>query len=151
MGLDGIDLLDLDRFQRLEHHEMFKRLREEAPVSWHDSPRARGFWNVVLHKDLITVNRDTALFSSERGGVSIPDPGEYEKGVSNPEQGGLDPRGLMMLYTDPPKHTRYRLLVNKGFTPRMIGLLAPGAKPVVVMPGSRARVSPRLEPRCSSR
>ena len=29
----------------------------------------------------------------------------------------------MMLYTDPPKHTRYRLLVNKGFTPRMIGLL----------------------------
>ena len=31
--------------------------------------------------------------------------------------------GLMMLYIDPPKHTRYRLLVNKGFTPRMIGLL----------------------------
>ena len=29
----------------------------------------------------------------------------------------------MMLYMDPPKHTRYRLLVNKGFTPRMIGLL----------------------------
>jgi len=102
---------------------MFKRLRNEAPVSWQDSSRARGFWNVVLHKDLIAVNRDTALFSSERGGVSIPDPGEYENAVSNSEQGGLDPRGLMMLYTDPPKHTRYRLLVNKGFTPRMIGLL----------------------------
>ena len=29
----------------------------------------------------------------------------------------------MMLNMDPPKHTRYRLLVNKGFTPRMIGLL----------------------------
>ena len=28
-----------------------------------------------------------------------------------------------MLYTDPPKHTRYRKLVNRGFTPRMIGLL----------------------------
>ena len=28
-----------------------------------------------------------------------------------------------MLYTDPPKHTRYRRLVSKGFTPRMIGLL----------------------------
>ena len=28
-----------------------------------------------------------------------------------------------MLDMDPPKHTRYRLLVNKGFTPRMIGLL----------------------------
>ena len=28
-----------------------------------------------------------------------------------------------MLEMDPPKHARYRLLVNKGFTPRMIGLL----------------------------
>jgi cholest-4-en-3-one 26-monooxygenase len=32
-------------------------------------------------------------------------------------------RGVIMLEMDPPKHTRYRLLVNKGFTPRMIGLL----------------------------
>ena len=44
--------------------------------------------------------------------------------IMNPEaQGGFDTRGLMMLYTDPPKHTRYRRLVSKGFTPRMIGLI----------------------------
>ncbi|TML08790.1 MAG: cytochrome P450 [Actinobacteria bacterium] len=117
MALPGIDLLDLDRFQRLEHHQMFKRLRAEDPVSWHDLPGGQGFWNVVRHADLIAVNRDTATFSSELGGVSILDPGEFG------EQGGVDPRGVMMLYMDPPKHTRYRLLVNKGFTPRMIGLL----------------------------
>ncbi len=29
----------------------------------------------------------------------------------------------MLIDTDPPKHTRYRRIVNKGFTPRMIGLL----------------------------
>jgi cholest-4-en-3-one 26-monooxygenase len=29
----------------------------------------------------------------------------------------------MMLNMDPPMHTRYRLLVNKGFTPRMVGRL----------------------------
>jgi cholest-4-en-3-one 26-monooxygenase len=117
MALPGIDLLDLDRFQKLEHHEMFKRLRAEDPVSWHDLPGGKGFWNVVRHADLIAINRDTATYSSEAGGVSILDPGEFG------EQGGVDPRGLMMLYMDPPKHTRYRLLVNKGFTPRMIGLL----------------------------
>jgi cholest-4-en-3-one 26-monooxygenase len=117
MSLPGIDLLDLDRFQRLEHHEMFKRLRAEDPVSWHEHPAGRGFWNVVRHADLVAVNRDTATFSSELGGVSLLDPGELG------EAGGLDPRGVMMLYMDPPKHTRYRLLVNKGFTPRMIGLL----------------------------
>jgi len=44
-------------------------------------------------------------------------------GLYNPDEmptaageAGADPRGLMMLYSDPPKHTRYRLLVNKGFT-----------------------------------
>ena len=35
----------------------------------------------------------------------------------------MDTRGVLMLDMDPPKHTRYRLLVNKGFTPRMIGLI----------------------------
>ena len=118
MALEGINLLDLDRFQRLEHYEMFDRLRAEAPVSWHDYPGAQGFWNVVQHQDLVTVNRDTGLYSSETGGISILTPDEFPG-----EMQGNDPRGLMMLYMDPPKHTRYRLLVNKGFTPRMIGLI----------------------------
>ena len=76
MTLEGIDLLDLDRFQRLEHYEMFDRLRAEDPVSWHEYPGANGFWNVVKHKDLVTVNRDTGLFSSEAGGISILTPEE---------------------------------------------------------------------------
>ena len=118
MALEGINLLDLDRFQRLEHYEMFDRLRAESPVSWHDYPGAQGFWNVVQHQDLVTVNRDTSTFSSETGGISILTPDEFPG-----EAEGQDPRGLMMLYMDPPKHTRYRLLVNKGFTPRMIGLI----------------------------
>jgi cholest-4-en-3-one 26-monooxygenase len=113
----GIDLTDLDRFQRGEHHEMFRRLRNEEPVSWHDLPDGKGFWNLVTHPDVLKVNRDSALFSSEREGVV---------GFYNPEElpaQGADQRGLMLLFTDPPKHTRYRKLVNKGFTPRMIGLL----------------------------
>jgi cholest-4-en-3-one 26-monooxygenase len=31
--------------------------------------------------------------------------------------------GNMMLFMDPPSHTRYRKLVNRGFTPRMIAAL----------------------------
>ena len=118
MSIPGVDLLDLDRFQRLEHHEMFRKLRNEAPVYWTDHPTAQGFWSISRHKDLVAVNRDTATYSSETGGVSILTPDEM-----GGEAGGTDPRGLMMLYMDPPKHTRYRLLVNKGFTPRMIGLI----------------------------
>jgi cholest-4-en-3-one 26-monooxygenase len=118
MTVPGVDLLDLDRFQRGEHHEMFRLLRSEAPVSWHDVARGKGFWNVVKHRDVIEVSRDQHRFSSEIGGVNIWDFDELGTDRSQP-----DPRGLMMLYMDPPKHTRYRLLVNKGFTPRMIGLL----------------------------
>ena len=117
-SIPGVDLLDLDRFQRLEHHEMFRRLRAEAPVSWHDHPRGDGFWNVVQHADLVQVNRDAERYSSEAGGITMLSRDELGAGT-----GGADPRGLMLIYTDPPKHTRYRLLVNKGFTPRMIGLL----------------------------
>ncbi len=118
MKLENIDLLDADRFVRMEHHAMFTTLRKEAPLHWHDDPSGGGFWNVVRHVDVRMVNRDNELYSSEIGGISIPNPGERVEGG-----GFVDQRGLNMLYTDPPKHTRYRRLVSKGFTPRMIGLL----------------------------
>ncbi len=109
-----IDLLDLDRFQRQEHHEMFRRLRAETPVWWQEHPRSRGFWNVVKHADVVEVGRDPQRFSSEVGGVGLLDPGQTRMS---------DLRGVILTEMDPPKHTRYRLLVNKGFTPRMIGML----------------------------
>ena len=118
MNIEDIDLLDADRFVRMEHHEMFKVLRNEAPLFWHTHPDGGGFWNVVRHKDVTVVNRDNELYSSEVGGISIPDPRPPDN-----DSGFVDQRGLNMLYTDPPKHTRYRRLVSKGFTPRMMRLL----------------------------
>jgi cholest-4-en-3-one 26-monooxygenase len=118
MDVAGVNLLDLDRFQSGEHHEMFRRLRAEAPVSWHDNPSGQGFWNVVTHADVVEVNRDTRRFSSEIRGVNI-----FDFSGLGESRASFDPRGVMMLYMDPPQHTRYRLLVNKGFTPRMVGLL----------------------------
>ena len=117
MKTQGIDLTDLDAFQRGEHHEMFRRLRAEEPVAWHELPGAKGFWNVVTHPDVSLVNRDSALYSSEAQNVV----GFYDHDEMPVPAGDL--RGVMLLVTDPPKHTRYRKLVNKGFTPRMIGML----------------------------
>ena len=86
-----------------------------------DELKGGGYWNVVKHADLIEVNRDTATFSSEVGGTHdhvgpVPD-------RRRPRQRRSTRAASLMLDMDPPKHTRYRLLVNKGFTPRMIGLL----------------------------
>ena len=76
----GVDLLDLDRFQRGGHHEMFRRLRAETPVAWHDWPSGGGFWNVVKYADVVEVNRDHRRFSSEMGGVRIYDSEDAPEG-----------------------------------------------------------------------
>ena len=125
--IEGIDLNDPERFVRLEHHEMFTRLRAEDPVHWQtDDLKGGGYWNVVKHADLIEVNRDTSPFSSEIGGTMIMS-GQFPIG-DDPDV-PWTPRGVLMLEMDPPKHTRYRLLVNKGFTPRMIGLIEQASPP----------------------
>ncbi len=112
MELSDVDLLDPDTFRLGRHHEMFEAIRAQDPVYWSDEPDGGGFWSITRHEDLIAVNRDAHVFSSAEKGISIAD---------IPPEGDMVRE--MMLYMDPPRHTRYRLLVNKGFTPRMIGLL----------------------------
>ncbi len=71
---------------------------------------AEGFWSVTRYDDCVGVNRDYEHFSSYRSAVLFHDMDEE----------GLAQQRMMMLNMDPPMHTRYRRLVNKGFTPRMI-------------------------------
>jgi cholest-4-en-3-one 26-monooxygenase len=114
-----IDLLDRDRFTKGIPHEWFTWLRNNAPVYHHDEPGGPGFWVITKHADIITCNRDAGTFSSDgaRGGVV----GLEDREISEMEAGQAG--GNLMLFLDPPDHTRYRKLVNRGFTPRMIGLL----------------------------
>ncbi len=113
LTLADVDLNDIDAFQAQRHHAMFEVLRREDPVHFQDEPDGPGYWCITKHADLMTVNRDYATFSTAAGGINIPDlDEEMWNGVRD-----------MMLYMDPPRHTRYRLLVNKGFTPRMIAQL----------------------------
>ena len=111
MNLDTIDLTDKDVFVRGVPHDWFVALRRQAPVFWHPEPDGGpGFWCVTRYEDVVTVNRDNQTFSSARGAVFIWD--------LAPEE--LEQQRLMMLNMDPPMHTRYRRLVNKGFSPRMV-------------------------------
>jgi cholest-4-en-3-one 26-monooxygenase len=111
-SLSDIDLSDKDVYQQGVPHEWFTRLRREAPVVWHDLDPAEGtgFWAVTGYDDVVAVNRDNALFSSHDGCVFMWD--------LPPDQ--LEQQRMMMLNMDPPLHTRYRRIVNKGFTPRMV-------------------------------
>jgi cholest-4-en-3-one 26-monooxygenase len=121
MELTDIDLLDMDRFTEGIPHEWFTHLRANAPVYKHPEPDGPGFWVITKLDDIVACNRDAATFSSEqsRGGVvGLP---ERDVPPTEAEQAG----GRLMLMMDPPDHTRYRKLVNRGFTPRMIKQLEP--------------------------
>ncbi len=115
MNFDDRLLKDPDVYRRMEHHELFAQLRAEDPVHWTEEDDGPGFWSITKHADLRLINRDAEGFSSEAKGVYLMEP----EGFAD----GYDMRGKIMLLTDPPKHTRYRLLVNKGFTPRMVGMI----------------------------
>ena len=79
-------------------------------MHWQEEPGGPGFWAVTRYDDCVTVNRDYERFSSSAQGTMPFEMDEDEKAQ----------QGLMMLNMDPPLHTRYRRLVNKGFTPRMV-------------------------------
>ena len=115
MSLADIDLTNADAYVPSVPHEWFSRLRAEAPVYWHPDEESDGggFWAVTSYEHCATVNRDWQTFSSMKGAVYLWDLPEAE----------LETQRMLMLNMDPPLHTRYRLLVNKGFTPRMVAAL----------------------------
>jgi cholest-4-en-3-one 26-monooxygenase len=112
MGLEEIDLIDGRNFVAGVPHEWFRRLRAEAPVYWHPEASAHrgGFWTVTDYDDCVTVNRDWERFSSYKHSALFTDMDEDQ----------LAQQRMMMLNMDPTMHTRYRRLVNKGFTPKLV-------------------------------
>ncbi len=120
MELADINLLDRDRFTQGVPHEWFTYLRANAPIYRHPEPDGPGFWVLTKHEDVVTVGKDGALYSSAQsnGGVVTLETYELPEGG-----GGLGEDAEIMLMTDAPKHTRQRKLVNRGFTPRMVGAL----------------------------
>jgi cholest-4-en-3-one 26-monooxygenase len=105
-----VDLSDSRSFVAAVPHEWLAHLRRHDPVHWQDEPGGPGYWAVTRYDDCVTVNRDFERFSSSAQGTMPFELGEEE----------VAQQGLMMLNMDPPLHTRYRRLVNKGFTPRTV-------------------------------
>jgi cholest-4-en-3-one 26-monooxygenase len=108
--LAPVDLSDSRSYVNGVPHAWLAHLRRHDPVHWQEEPGGPGFWAVTRYEDCVTVNRDWERFSSAARGT-LP----FEMSEEDLEQ-----QGLMMLNMDPPLHTRYRRLVNKGFTPRMV-------------------------------
>jgi len=92
-------------------HPVWKRLRDEAPVYYNEK---HDFYALSRFDDVLAADIDPVRFSSAHTTVlemMTEEPGEFEQ--------------ALMIFMDPPQHTRYRKLVARAFTPRHMSALEP--------------------------
>jgi cytochrome P450 len=86
---------------------------EQAQEQFHDESHS---WLVTGYEECAEVLRDHRRYSSAVAGVSAE---EQERAR------------LVLINTDPPRHTRMRAMLNKAFTPRRIAALEPWVRTLV--------------------
>ncbi|WP_067568538.1 cytochrome P450 [Nocardia acidivorans] len=116
----GFDFTDPALWETRNPAAEFAHLRRTAPVWWNPQTDAQsggfhdgGYWVVSKHEDIKEVSRNPGLFSAQRKGSIIRLPGAVTA-----EQ--IELTSAILLNMDPPKHTKIRRIISKGFTPRAI-------------------------------
>jgi cytochrome P450 len=99
----------------------YQQMRAEQPVMLIES---MGMYLVTRHDLVMSVLRDPATYSSMFGGAGMPLNAEARERMAEVMADGY-PRVPTMLTADMPEHTRYRRLVSKAFTPKVIAELEP--------------------------
>ncbi len=90
-------------------YPVYTRLRQEAPLYRNDE---LGFWALSRHEDVLAAFRNVDAYSNSHG-VSL-DPSAFSPDAH---------RYMSFLALDPPRHTRMRSLVGKGFTPTKVAAM----------------------------
>lgn len=98
------DLSSHDAFLAGAPHNTFARMRREEPLAWSEMKGGKGFWSVTRHADVLELNRNFDLLSSARG-IRMEDQ-SYEEYMAR----------RTFQETDPPEHSRTRILVSKAFS-----------------------------------
>jgi len=105
--IDPLDLVDAERYGKRGYpHDVWTRLRAEAPVARFEPPGLAPFWAITKHADIQYVAKEPLLFSSAQGTT-------LRKANAPP----LPPMEILVLL-DPPKHAPMRRIANPNFTPR---------------------------------
>lgn len=110
LALDEINVAANATFMRPDLHGIFRKLRLERPVSWHQHPDSgqKGFWAVTRYEDIVAVNRKPDIFSNSQGIQAI-----IENDSPRAGKGSL-------IEMDPPEHTKYRRLLMEAFTSKAV-------------------------------
>ncbi len=106
MPIEQIDVSNPFWFQKDTIGHFFERLRRDDPVHYFDSPRYGGFWSVTKYNDIMQVDTNHPIFSSDwsQGGIAIADV-------------PMDQRLQMFIAMDQPKHDEQRKSVSPIVAP----------------------------------
>ena len=111
VDLDQLDFIEPDGYvARGYPHDVWTRMRAEAPVYWFDRSEGHDFWAITKHEDIVWISKRPELFISDPTLVVQTTPPEGDQ--------DLIPKNLIQF--DPPKHGIQRKLISKGFTPRAL-------------------------------
>jgi cholest-4-en-3-one 26-monooxygenase len=122
----GFDFTDPDLNMARIPHDEFAALRRSQPIFWvEQAPEARagmsdasgsGYWAVTKHADILTVSKNSQIFSSRENGVIIRLP-------ETATRESVEQTQVVIINQDAPEHTQLRSIISRGFTPRAIGVL----------------------------
>ena len=118
--IGGFNLGKPTEFVKGQPFDHFKKMREQAPISWTPLPRkTRGFWSVTRYEDVKKVALSPEIYSSEYGGISIAQPPKY---LQFPRK--LVPAVINSLINlDAPRHMELRIQQKDFFIPKFVKTL----------------------------
>jgi len=112
IALDKINVADPSLFYNHTLWPYFERLRNEDPVHYCADSEYGPYWSVTKYKDILSVDTNHQVYSSESGlgGITIRDAPE-------------DFRLPMFIAMDPPKHDAQRKVVSPIVAPENLAKL----------------------------
>ncbi|HVT75488.1 MAG TPA: cytochrome P450 [Acidimicrobiales bacterium] len=110
---------------RANPYPVYKQMREEAPV-WQGPEYQELF--LSRHADCLAVLRDAERFSSDSSNMA---PELLANANSDQAEMGGFLGGKVMLFSDPPDHTRLRRLAQHAFTPKAVESWRPRVRALI--------------------
>ena len=101
-------------------YPLYEQMRSQAPVMWSKFARGgSGYWSVSRYEDLKTVEQNTDIYSSERGGINmaVPDRKDWKPEIL--VRSSMD----NLICMDEPKHMHMRIQQKDFFIPAYVAKL----------------------------
>ena len=129
MTLESIDIHSTSRLQSEGYPwEAWDLLRRDAPVYWYERDDIEPFWAVTRYDDVHFVGSNDRLFINGgdrlRLAAAADDRESRERSLKRIRARGWDPDEVPdLVYMDKPRHTEFRNLAARSFTPKAMRAL----------------------------